>query len=202
MALNLQMDNPKTRFNLWLVTAWFGASFTSLIFAVLFNIYLSTATVVIPQNQNFKLFASIPQNGIQISESVIHADARPKLIADFFKQYGSPLANVSQFFVETADRYDLDYRLLPSIAMQESKGGQKIVDSSYNPFGYGIYGGIVLRFASWQEAIDKVGQGLRKYYLDQGLTTPSQIMAKYTPPSLAKGGPWAKGVDYFMEQLR
>ncbi len=139
---------------------------------------------------------------MQISENVIQADARAKLIANFFKQYNSPLASVSQTFVDTADKYNLDYRLLPSIAMQESNGGQKVISDSHNPFGYGIYGDTVMRFASWEAAIERVGQGLRADYLDKGLKTPTQIMAKYTPPSLAKGGPWAKGVDYFMEELR
>ncbi len=196
------MNNLKISFNLWLVTAWFGASISCLLFAVLFNIYLSTVKVVVPQNQNFKLFASVPQNGMQVSEDVTHSDARPMLIGNFFKQYGSPLASLGQFFVTTADKYGLDYKLLPSIAMQESNGGQKVIDSSYNPFGYGIYGNVVLKFASWEAAIERVGKGLRADYLDKGLKTPTQIMAKYTPPSLAKGGPWAKGVDYFMEELR
>ncbi len=38
-------------------------------------------------------------------------------------------------------------------------------------------------------------------YIDIGLDTPEKIMAKYTPPSLEKGGPWAKGVNQFMSDL-
>ncbi len=137
-----------------------------------------------------------------ISDSVIQSDARPKLIENFFKHYESPLGGYSQLFVAIADKYGLDYKLLPAISMQESKGGQKIVDSSYNPFGYGIYGDVVLKFSSWEEAIERVAKGLKADYLDKGLKTPNQIMAKYTPPSLAKGGSWAKGVTYFMDELK
>ncbi len=196
------MDKSKAQFNLWFITAWFGASVSSLIFAVLFNIYITTTKVVIAQNQSFKLFVSIPQNGMQISDNVVHSDARPKLIENFFKHYQSPLESHSELFVAIADKYGLDYKLLPAISMQESKGGQKVIASSYNPFGYGIYGDLVLKFSSWEEAIEKVGKGLRINYLDKGLKTPTQIMAKYTPPSLATGGTWAKGVSYFMEELR
>lgn len=86
--------------------------------------------------------------------------------------------------------------------MQESNGGKKVIEGSKNPFGYGIYGGSVLSFDSFADAIGRVGKALREDYLNKGLTKPEQIMAKYTPPSLALGGPWAKGVSTFMEELR
>ncbi len=196
------MDKTVPQFNLWFITAWFGACFTLLIFSILFNFYLSSAKTVRPVAQNFKLYAAIPQNGIQASESIQSADARPKIIENFFKGYQSPLANFSDTFVSVADKYKLDYKLLPSIAMQESKGGQRVIDNSYNPFGYGIYGDLVIRFSTWEQAIERVGKALREDYLNAGLKTPTQIMAKYTPPSLAKGGTWATGVTSFMEELR
>ncbi len=99
-------------------------------------------------------------------------------------------------------KYGLDYKLLPSVAMQESNGGKKVIADSFNPFGYGIWGKQVKKFSSYEEAIERVGRGLREDYLDQGLDTPEKIMPKYTPPSVAKGGPWAKGVSSFMEELR
>ena len=86
--------------------------------------------------------------------------------------------------------------------MQESNGGKKVINNSYNPFGYGIYGSLVIRFKSWEEAIERVGKALREDYLDKGFKNPYEIMVKYTPPSLAKEGAWAKGVTTFMEELR
>ena len=125
----------------------------------------------------------------------------PQIIEDFLKSYKSPLSPYSKNFIEVADKYNLNWRLLPAIAMQESGGGKKVIADSYNPFGYGIYGKLVTRFQSWEAAIERVGRGLREDYLNQGLKTPYQIMTKYTPPSLAKGNAWAKGVSSFIAEL-
>lgn len=192
------MDKKPTTF----VAAWFGAATTSLLFSLTLLIYLSTEKVVNPVNQNFKLYAALPQTAALVADEVEFVDARAKIIENFFKGYGSVLSNYSELFVKVADKYQLDPRLLPAIAMQESNGGKKVIKGSKNPFGYGIYGKLVIRFNSWEEAIERVGRALRQDYLDKGLKTPSQIMTKYTPPSLALGGIWAKGVTSFMEELR
>lgn len=181
---------------------WFATAFLTLIFATLFLFYISTEKVVVQKSHNFKIYSALPYENSLIWEDIEKADGRPLIIKGFFEQYKAILANHSQTFVEVADKYNLDYRLLPAIAMQESNGGKKVIKNSYNPFGYGIYGDLVVRFQSWEEAIERVGKALKEDYIGQGLTTPVKIMAKYTPPSLAKGGIWAKGVSSFMEELR
>jgi len=191
-------------FNVWFITAWFGASFTCLIFSILFlfTFYLSHPQTIKPIIQNFKLFAALPQETTQISDIIEHTDARPKIIENFLSERNSPLAPFSKVFVSVSDKYQLDYRLLPSIAMQESNGGKKIISDSFNPFGFGIYDKLVIRFSSWEEGIETVGKTLRSDYLNRGLVTPQQIMTKYTPPSVEKGGTWAKGVSSFMAELQ
>lgn len=184
------------------VAVWFGAAITTLIFGLLMLVYLTTTKVVLPQNHHFKLYAALPQISSQTSDTIDKADARAKIIKNFFKDYDSLLSDYGDVFIQVADKYSLDYRLLPAIAMQESNGGKKVVKNSKNPFGWGIYGSLVIRFNSWEEAIERVGRALREDYLNQGLKTPHQMMSKYTPPALAKGGIWAKGVTSFMEELR
>lgn len=196
------MDKLKPQIWLWFVATWFATATTTLIFSVVLMLYLSTVKTIQPVNQSFKLYAALPQSTTAVSENIDRADARAKIIADFFKDYKSPLSRFGEIFVGVADQYRLDYRLLPAIAMQESNGGQKVINNSYNPFGYGIYGNLVIRFSSWEQAIERVAKALREDYLNKGLTTPAQIMTKYTPPSLAKGGSWAKGVASFMEELQ
>ncbi len=197
------MQNLKLQYNnVWLITAWFGTSFTCLTFSVLLLFHLSTPKVVKQTNQSFKLYAALPVSNTQVSDDIDFTDARAKIIENFFKGHNAPLADLSAVFVSVADKYKLDYRLLPAISMQESNGGKKVVSDSFNPFGYGIYGGKVKKFNSWAEAIERVGQGLKEDYLDIGLNTPEKIMPKYTPPSITLGGPWAKGVSSFMEELR
>ena len=191
---------------MWFVAAWFATTTTALIFSIVFSIYLSAAKIIKLNppagGQNFKLYAALPKSESYIADDIGRSDARAKIIENFLQEYKSPLVAKSSTFIQVADKYQLDYRLLPSIAMQESNGGRKVINRSYNPFGYGIYGGFVIKFSSWDEAIERVGKALREDYLNQGLKTPYQIMTKYTPPSLIVDGAWAKGVSAFMEELR
>ncbi len=197
-----KMQTENFRLHIGLVGAWFGTAITCLIFSLTLMFYISTTKVVNPVSQNFNLYAALPENNSEVSEEIASQDGRAKIIENFFRRNKSPLANYSETFVSVADKYNLDYKLLPSISMQESNGGKRVIEDSYNPFGYGIYGKMKLKFPSWEEAIERVGRALREDYLNQGLTTPEKIMAKYTPPSLEKGGTWAKGVSTFMEELR
>lgn len=185
-----------------LVGAWFGTATVTIIFSILFLIYLSSEKTIQPNQQNFKLYAALPKKTSETVDGVVVADGRAKIVQDFFKGYNSTLVNYGQLFITVADKYKLDWRLLPAIAMQESNGGRKAIKETYNPFGYGIYTGLTIRFSSWEEGIERVGRALREDYLDKGLNSPAQIMAKYTPPSLASGGGWAKGISSFMQELR
>ncbi|MBI2337835.1 glucosaminidase domain-containing protein [Candidatus Daviesbacteria bacterium] len=190
------------KLNMWFVGGWFAATTTALIFSLIFNFYLSGVRLIKPTTQNFNLYAAIPKSEASVSDDISFADGRSRIIEEFFKKHKAPLSAHGNTFIEIADRYQLDWRLLPSIAMQESNGGKKVIRDSFNPFGYGIYGKLVIRFKSWDEAIERVGKALKEDYLNQGLKTPVQIMAKYTPPSLAKNGAWASGVSAFIEELR
>lgn len=187
---------------LTMVACWFGAATTTLLTSILLLIYVSFEQTIIPSSQNFKLYAALPDNSQIITDSIEIKDARAKIVEDFFKDYKSQLSAYGDFFIEIADKYNLDFRLLPAIAMQESNGGTKMIKNSYNPFGFGIYGSKSLKFSSFEEAIDKVGYSLKEDYLDEGLETTEEIMTKYTPPSLKKGGVWAKGVNSFMAKMR
>lgn len=136
-----------------------------------------------------------------LSYSVGTTDARKLIVAQYLKQYNSPLSGYSDKLLATSDYYGLDYRLLVAIAQQESNLCKRIPENSYNCWGFGIYGDKVTRFENYPQAIETVAKTLRNEYLNKGLHTPEQIMAKYTPPSLAKGGPWAKGVNQFLNEL-
>lgn len=124
------------------------------------------------------------------------SDIRVANLKYFFRKYGSVLYDYADVFVATADKYSLDYRLLPAIAMQESNLCKYIYEGSHNCWGWGIYGNKVTRFSSYPEAIETISKGLKLYYVDKGLTTPEAIMRKYTPPS---DGSWAFGVNTFLK---
>ena len=165
-------------------------------------LYLSTPQQIAQKPNQYRLYQALPTDQIQFSDVITHGDGRSLIVENFFKGKKSVLADFAGTFVSVADFYHLDYRLLPSIAMQESNGGKVLPDNSYNPFGYGIYGSNKIHFQGWDEAIKTVGKALREDYLNQGLHTPYQIMTKYTPPSVEKGGSWAIGVSQFMDELR
>lgn len=121
------------------------------------------------------------------------ADARSANLKAFFRKYNSPLYDVAEHIVAVSDQYNFDYRLLPSIAMQESTLCKYIPPDSHNCWGWGIYGDQVIRFDSYEEAIDTVAQGIKENYIDHGLITASSIMQRYTPSS--PNGAWARGVN-------
>jgi hypothetical protein len=123
-------------------------------------------------------------------------DIRVANLKFFFRKYESVLYDKSEFIVKMADQYKLDYRLIPAIAMQESGLCKHIYEGSHNCWGWGIYGDKVTRFDSYEEAIETISRGLKKNYIDKGLTTPEDIMRKYTPPST---GSWAFGVNFFLK---
>lgn len=123
---------------------------------------------------------------------------RELVLTRFFEKYNSPLLPFVKTFVEVADRYKIDFRLLPAISCIESSCGKRLIPGSYNPFGWGIYGDNVIRFASYDEAIEKVGEGLNKGYFSKGLNTPEKIAPVYTPPSHVH---WLGKVKYFMNEM-
>jgi hypothetical protein len=121
-----------------------------------------------------------------------------RMLEKFFEGYKSPLKAHSETFVLVAEKYGLDYRLLPAISCQESSCGKQLIEGSYNPFGWGIYGSNAIYFENYDEAIETVGKGLKENYLDKGFDTPQKIAPIYTPPSK---GSWLYGVTFFMEKI-
>lgn len=178
-----------------------------------FTSSIIVAKVIIRRNNRIAFYRAIMNNLTEISSSLaIDAtapeskkqflvefqtnDIRVANLKFFFRKYNSPLYDFANLFVSDADKYQFDYRLLPAIAMQESNLCIHIYEGSYNCWGWGIYGNKVTRFDSYSEAIETISKGIKRDYIDQGLTTPEEIMQKYTPPST---GSWAFGVNTFLK---
>lgn len=146
-----------------------------------------------------KVYASLPKEFPSVSASIESEDARPQIIKNYLKRYNSPLLGLEGYIVQKADEYNLDFRLIPAIAQQESNLCKIIPPKTYNCWGWGIHSRGTLGFDSYQEAIDAVMLGLKNEYIDKGLTTPDTIWTKYTPSS--PDGAWAKGVNQFMSEM-
>ncbi|HUW21799.1 MAG TPA: hypothetical protein VMW41_03950 [Candidatus Bathyarchaeia archaeon] len=149
-----------------------------------------------------QVYAALPETIGEILVSLETGDARPVIIEKYLKKYGStmkPYGQIAKKIVDVSDELGLDWRLLVAIAQQESNLGKKMPPDCNNAWGYGIHSRGTLCFESWEEGIEKVARGIKKKYVEKGLDTPEEIMAKYTPLS---SGSWASGVNQFLEDLR
>lgn len=139
------------------------------------------------------VFANIEAEG-SADIVVAEKDLRIEKLKRFLVSYNSPLTSYASEFVKVADKYNLDWKLIPAITGVESTFGKAIPYGSYNAYGWvnGAY-----YFASWEESIEIVGKSLRENYLDRGAYTVEKIAPIYAPPSQT----WAWKVKYFMEKL-
>lgn len=153
----------------------------------------------IATNRGAQIYAALPQTLPAVSGTVIGEDARVMLLHKFLELNTSELAPHARFLVETADKYRLDWKLLPAIAQKESGLCNVIPEGSHNCWGWGIHSKGTLMFDNYEEAIDTVAKGLKEKYIDLGYTTPEKIMTKYAHPDSTT---WADGVTMYMDQIR
>ena len=134
------------------------------------------------------------ESAVLKSSRFVPKDSRVEKLETFLLSHNSPLAKYSDKFVEVADKYNIDWRLIPAITGVESTFGKRIPQSSYNAYGWanGKY-----RFSSWDESIEVVGKTLREKYYNKGTPTINLIARRYAPPSST----WAGNVKYFMAKI-
>jgi hypothetical protein len=123
------------------------------------------------------------------SESV---EYRAQLIDSYFAAKKLPMAGHGKTLVEAADKYDIDWRLLPALAMRESTGGKFACGGSLakenNPWGWNSCKGD--GFVSMDESIEMLAKHLsgnhertaRYYKKSQG--NVKGILQTYNPPSV------------------
>ncbi|MDD5415960.1 MAG: hypothetical protein PHE48_03090 [Candidatus Daviesbacteria bacterium] len=137
---------------------------------------------------------------MEITDQVIQVqsrklDSKAEILAAYLEKFDSPLQYHAQDFIDAANEYNLDWKLLPSIAGVESTFG-KAIPGGFNGWGWGVYGTQAIYFSSWKEAIFTVAKGLRENYLNKGLTNPYSINRVY-----AASPYWGGKVSYFMNDL-
>lgn len=140
---------------------------------------------------------------LQVSSVIESEDARPQIVAKFLERYNSPMQpydHYGEILVDIADRYQIDFRLLPAIAMQESNLCKTTnPDAPGNCLGFGIHKSGTLDFDTYEAGFERAGRELKAYYIDKGLVTVEQIERKYTPSS---NGSWANSVNQWMAEMR
>jgi len=100
---------------------------------------------------------------------------RAEKIDAYFAQRGMPLEGYGEKMVAEAEKNNLDWRLVPAIAIKESTGGK--FACGYNPFGWGS---CKIKFESWDTAIETIAHNLggnnkntSHYY--EGTTTEEKL---------------------------
>lgn len=185
-----------------LLTVFFFAAPTLLLFSLAYLSFLSykaNPSFLFSSQTKAVSYAALPTAENIFDTQINEKDARVENVRQFLSQYSSPLEPFSQNIIDAADKYNLDFRLLPAIAMQESNLCKKAPAGSHNCWGFGIYGKTVTSFDSYKEAIDTVTKTLALEYKNKGLGTPLEIMSKYTP---SNNGAWAASVNHFMNVLQ
>lgn len=146
-------------------------------------------TVEIPQASANKT----PSTDVLLSTIVEAKDSRADSLTAYFAAKGSPFTPYAQNFIEVADRYELDWTLLPAIANLESQLGKQIPGGSFNPYGWNNG---AFRFVSWENANEVVASGLRSRYAPTGEVTPFRIGKMY-----AASPTWAVRVAKYQAEI-
>lgn len=112
--------------------------------------------------------------------------AKADAIDAYFASHGLPLAGAGMKMVIEAEKNNLDWRLVPALAMRESTGGKFACKrATHNPFGWGS---CRINFSSNDHAIETVARNLggnnpRTAYHYAGKTLRG-ILNAYNPPSI------------------
>lgn len=165
------------------------------ILTVLKKLLLATAILL----ASFLILLTIPalaqeKDSASLRADFVVANNRPDILKKFLLSYHSPLAPYADDLVRAADKYGIDWRLVPAITGVESSFGRRIPPNSHNAYGWnnGDY-----RFSSWESSIDHVCRVLKEKYIDRGLNNPYKIAPVYAPPSAT----WGQKVDFFMKKI-
>lgn len=146
-------------------------------------------------SQAFALQAEAPVYGASFGNlNVIEAlqpkklteDNRAAKIEKYYARYNLPLKDHAQAFVDAADTYGIDWRLVAAIGFIESTGGKfACKTATYSAFGWGS---CKINFDSYEESIDVISMNLgghnpntARYYAGK---TNREILEAYNPPSV------------------
>ena len=180
---------------------WFGTLFLTIVVLITFLFFNAESA---RKPQKYALYSSKPLVLGAMTGAPGLGDPRAGKIDEVFATFNCPLEGLGKVFVEEADKNNIPYWIVASIAFQESSCGKNIPgvgedkDHSYNAWGWAVYGDNVHGFDSWEDGIAVVSKYMNERFFAQGVTDLCEIMKTYTPPSQ---GSWCEGVDYFREMI-
>ena len=128
-----------------------------------------------------------------IQKDELSFDMRVIAVENVFKHYNSILVPYARSYVKYADKFGVDWKLLPAISGLESYFATYYVPDTYNAYGWG--GGYIY-FQSWDDGIETINKALREKYMDRGADDVWKI-----GPIYAQSPTWSVRVNSFMREI-
>lgn len=122
------------------------------------------------------------------------ADVRVATLEAIFAKYHSPLLPYAKAYVELADKYGVDWKLLPAISGLESSFGKALLPGTFNAYGWG---GGTIYFKSWEDGIEVINKTLKENYMVKWKATDVWSIG----PIYAESKTWAVRVNKFMSEI-
>jgi hypothetical protein len=151
--------------------------------------------IILPIMTSMMPFGVLPggpliQPHVVVAPQAQSIDSTLKLEADaidnYFAKGDMPLEGMGMKMAVEAEKNDLDWRLLPAIAMRESTGGK--FDCNNNKHNFFGWGSCRIGFKSDDEAIEIVAKNLggnnSATAIHYNNKTTLQILHAYNPPSI------------------
>ncbi|MEX0621630.1 MAG: hypothetical protein WD187_01360 [Candidatus Woykebacteria bacterium] len=165
------------------------------------SIILLTSPTIFKHPTTLEAYEPVASNfgsqkeGIYSIKAKIEAkkDNRVQRLERFLKSQQLPMTGESKNLVAIADKYNLDWRLLPAIAGVESTFGQFVPAGSYNAYGW--HNG-KFYFRSWEDASTSVAKGINEKWGYMGKITHWKI-----GPFYAENPRWASRVERYMKLI-
>jgi len=158
----------------------------SLSFGSIHNTEISQS--VLAQKFNIEVNGILAFNqAVNLETEVLKIKAeKAEAIDAYFAERDMPLEGTGKKMVEEAEKNDIDWRLLPAIAVRESTGGKNDCKKvTNNAFGWGS---CKIGFKSDGDAIETIAKNLggnnlnTSHHYDN--KTTKQILRAYNPPSI------------------
>ncbi len=118
--------------------------------------------------------------------TLIFMDTRAAKIDAYFAQWDLPLSGHGAGMIAAADKYGIDWRLLPALAMLETTGGKNLCGDGTNLNAFG-YGSCKIHFSTFEQSFEAVaktisgnGEKTSHLYKDKSI---EGILEVYNPPN-------------------
>lgn len=157
-----------------------------VLIGLLLSILFSTRSV---------LAENLVENTLPEAIEAKQLEKKARILAEYLAKHDSPLQYHAQDFIDAANLYNLDWKLVAAISGVESTFG-KFIPGGYNGWGWGVYGTQAIYFKSWRDGIFAVSKGLRENYIDRGYTEPYSMNRIY-----AASPTWGSKVTFFMAEM-